>query len=109
MKEEKYGYDISIFRPKVRKYLWQVLKRDVKFGLTPLHWLVVRFVDTMYEQFGERSFNYTSVQSIVRPERNTAGVDIFHSNRATLSPEMTGNTIAAEKNEEKVRKNCVSP
>jgi len=81
---------------------WAVLKRDVKFGLTPLHWLVVRFVDTMYEQFGERSFNYTSVQSIVRPERNTAGVDIFHSNRATLSPEMTGNTIAAEKNEEKV-------
>mmetsp|Transcript_13607 Transcript_13607/g.20656 ORF Transcript_13607/g.20656 Transcript_13607/m.20656 type:complete len:1233 (+) Transcript_13607:216-3914(+) len=36
---------------------WAVLRRDVKLGLTPLHWLWVRFMDTMVERFGERSFN----------------------------------------------------
>jgi hypothetical protein len=37
---------------------WAVLKRDVKFGMTPLHWLSVRFVDIIYEQFGDRIFQW---------------------------------------------------
>ena len=32
---------------------WSVLRRDVKLGLTPLHWLWVRFVDRIVERFGE--------------------------------------------------------
>jgi len=35
---------------------WAGLKRDVKFGMTPLHWLLVRFVDTRFEHFGEHGF-----------------------------------------------------
>lgn len=30
---------------------WATLKRDEKYGLTPLHWLLVRFVVRMSEQF----------------------------------------------------------
>lgn len=30
---------------------WAALKRDEKYGLTPLHWLLVRFVVRMSEQF----------------------------------------------------------
>lgn len=35
---------------------WAALKRDVKYGMTPLHWLSVRFVDVMFERFRHRSF-----------------------------------------------------
>jgi hypothetical protein len=33
-----------------------ILKRDSKLGMTPMHWLWVRFVDTMSERFGDISF-----------------------------------------------------
>jgi len=35
---------------------WAVLRRDVKIGLTPIHWLWIRFVDTMLERFGSKRF-----------------------------------------------------
>jgi len=33
-----------------------VLKRDLRLGMTPLHWIWVRFVDSMFQRFGGRSF-----------------------------------------------------
>ncbi len=35
---------------------WAALRRDMKVGLTPIHWLWVRFMDCMLHRFGKRSF-----------------------------------------------------
>ena len=33
---------------------WATLRRDFKIGLTPIHWLWVRFMDCVVERFGKR-------------------------------------------------------
>ena len=43
-----------------------LFKRDDKLGLTPLHWLWVRFVDVMLEQFGRRHFEERAKESKYR-------------------------------------------
>lgn len=40
-----------------------LFKRDDKFRLTPVHWLWVRFVDVMLEQFDRRHFTERSKKS----------------------------------------------
>jgi len=42
-----------------------VLKRDLRLGMTPLHWLWVRFVDTMFDRFGGRRFEESDEQLVV--------------------------------------------
>jgi len=50
-----------------------VLKRDLRLGMTPLHWLWVRFVDTMFDRFGGRRFEQESDELVVDCEHSDDG------------------------------------
>ena len=61
---------------------WAVLERDQRFGMTPLHWLWVRFVDTIYERFGESSFQQDTQVMRNATETNADGAVVTNSEAA---------------------------